>query len=34
VQVRKACAEVEQWHAENPLDMNYLIRAIGSRTGA
>ena len=34
LQVREACADVEQWHRENPLDMYHVIRAIGSRTGA
>ena len=34
LQVRKACADVEQWHVGNPLDMYHVNRAIGSRTGA
>lgn len=33
-QVREACADVESWHQENPIDMYHVIRGIGSRTGA
>jgi hypothetical protein len=32
-QIRRARRDVEEWFARNPLDLHYVIRHIGSRTG-